>query len=118
MFTGATFLLPGQELREFEVLRPLTRETENGREVNNGEEPVGKIQAILAQATPQEVERWRQLEHPITHKIIQQRTAGFEIKAGDIFRRAGRRFINAAMPYDVGDIHHWTIYYCEEREDA
>ncbi|MDR3148628.1 MAG: hypothetical protein LBT88_01230 [Oscillospiraceae bacterium] len=117
MFTGGVFFFPGQELREFDVLRPNARETENGRIVNNGYTSAGKITAILAAAKPEEKERWRQLEHPITHKIIQQHTPAFEIKAGDVFERAGRHFYNQAMPYNVGDISHWTIYYCEERED-
>ena len=124
MFTGVVFLVPGQELREFDVMRPETRETSNGRVVNNGYASVGKVTAILAAAKSEEKERWRQLEHPITHKIIGQGVPPFEVKPGDIFERADgspagrRRFYNQATPYNVGDIGHWTIYYCDERSDA
>jgi hypothetical protein len=111
-------LLPGQELRHFEVLRPKTRENERGQEVISNYEPVGTIRAVLAQAKPEEIERWKQLNHPITHKIIMQRRPPFDIRSGDIFERAGRRFYNQATPYDVGDIGHWTIFYCDERSDA
>ena len=111
-------MMPGQELREFTVLRPETRSTDNGREgLTNQFVEIGKISAILAQAKPEEIQRWRQLTHPITHKIIMQDRPPFDIKPGDIFERAGRRFYNQAIPYDVGDLGHWTIFYCEERTD-
>lgn len=70
MFAQGVFFVPGQELREFTVLRPNIRKTENGRVVNNSYAPLGNIKAILAAARPEEKERWRQLEHPVTHKII------------------------------------------------
>lgn len=118
MFTGAVFLSPGQELREFAVLRQDTRETELGREVKNAETTVGKIRAILAAAKSDEKERWHQLGHPVTHKIIQQHQTPFDIKAGDVFEYKGRRFYNQSAPYNVGDLGHFTIYYCEERSDT
>ena len=120
MFAGNVFMMPGQELRDFTVSRPdtKTRSTENGREgLTNGYKNTGTIKAILASARPDEIERWRQLDHPITHKIIMQRKPTFEILPGDIFERAGRRFYNQAIPNDVGDLGHWTIFYCEERAD-
>jgi hypothetical protein len=114
-------LRPGQELREFKVFRPETRETELGRIVTNqllesGE--IGKVKAILAQATPEEIQRWRQLTHPITHKIIMRSKPDFEIKTGDVFERDGRRFYHQKSPVDVGDLGHWNIFYCEERSDV
>jgi len=111
-------MLPGQELREFTVLRPETRGTANGREgITNQHETIGTIRAILAQAKPEEVQRWRQLGHPITHKIIMQHKPSFDIRPGDIFERAGRRFYHQMTPYDIGDIGRWTIFYCSERAD-
>ena len=119
MFTGNVMLLPGQELREITVLRPDTRGTENGREgLVNQYETVGTIQAILAQAKPEEIQRWRMLNHPVTHKVIMQHRPSFDIRPGDIFERAGRRFYNQALPNDVGDLGHWTIFHCDERTDV
>jgi hypothetical protein len=119
MFTGAAFLRPGQELRDFEVLRDGTKKTDAGRVLASGEGTrIGTIKAVLAAAKPEEKERWRQLQHPITHKIIQQRAPTFEVLPGDAFVRAGRRFFVQAAPYNVGDLNHWTIYYCEERSDT
>ena len=130
MFTGSVFLLPGQELRTFTVYRPNRRETDSGRVLRDSETKIGNILAVLAAATSQEKERWRQLEHPITHMIIMQHTTPYEILPGDVFiydpqvnglrgrEEKQRRFYNQDMPYNVGDIAHWTIFYCEERADV
>ena len=119
IFTGNVMLMPGQELREFTVSRPETRGTENGREgLTNSFQPIGKVRAILAQAKPEEIQRWRQLNHPITHKIIMQGKPPFEIRPGDTFERDGLRYYHQMTPYDVGDIGHWTIFYCDERTDV
>lgn len=117
MFAGSPFFTPGQELREFAVLEPDTRSTGNGREINNGYSMLGKIKGILAEAKPAEIERWRQLGHPVTHKIIQQGTFP-NIKAGCVLELDQRRFYIQAQPYNPGGINHWTIYYCEERSDV
>ena len=117
MFTGAVHLRPGQELREFAVYHDGEHRTGSGRITSNGAEQMGTIEAILAAAKPEEIERWHQLEHPVTHKIIQQGAAPFPIRPGDSFVCAGRRYIVQAELYDPGGLGHWTIYYCEERGD-
>ena len=112
-------LLPGQEMREFTVFRPETRGTERGREgLTNRHTEVGTIRAILAQAKPEEVQHWRQLNHPITHKIIMQGKPSFDIRPGDTFEREGKRYYHQASPYNVGDLGHWSIFYCDERSDV
>ena len=118
MFTGAINLMPGQELRRFEVYRDGEHTTASGRVISNGRESLGSIKAVLAAAKPEEIERWRQLEHPVTHKIIQQGTAPIEIKPGDSLVQGNRRYIVQTAPYNPGGINHWTIYYCDERSDA
>lgn len=118
MFTGTINLIPGQELRVFEVFRSGEHRTASGRITDNGAERLGAIKAVLAAASPQEIERWRQLEHPVTHKIIQQGVAPFPIKAGDSFLLGNTRYIVQTAPYNPGGINHWTIYYCEERSDV
>ena len=89
-----------------------------GRVISNGAEPIGEIRAVLAAAKPEETLRWRQLEHPVSHKIIQQGTAAFEIKPGDSLMHGERRYIIQTAPYNPGGLNHWTIYYCEERSDT
>lgn len=118
MFTGAINLIPGQELREFDVYRDGDYRTASGRITSNGVERLGTIRAVLAAAKPEEIERWRQLEHPVTHKIIQHGTAPFGIRAGDSLVRGEKRYIVQAAPYNPSGINHWTIYYCEERSDV
>lgn len=118
MYTGTVSFLPGQELRTFEVYRNGERRTPGGRIVMNGAEKLGEIRAVLAAAKPSEIERWRQLEHPVTHKIIQQGGAPFEIRPGDSITHGSRRYIVQTAPYNPGGINHWTIYYCDERSDA
>ncbi|MFP3153128.1 hypothetical protein LQZ18_01595 [Lachnospiraceae bacterium ZAX-1] len=118
MFTGMINLSPGREIREFEVFRTEARKNQSGRVMSNGNEKIGTIWAILAATKPEEKERWRQLEHPITHKIIQQGAAPFEITSGDYFERGNKRYLVQTAPYNVGDLNHWTIYYCNERSDA
>jgi len=85
MFTGNVMLLPGMEQRVFTVYRPLRRGTELGRVLRDSETRIGQITAILAEAKPEEKERWKQLEHPITHKIIMQYIPPFKILSGDVF---------------------------------
>ena len=118
MFTAPVMLRPGQELRTFNVSRPRTKETARGREITDGYDPLGTIRAVLAQAKSEETERWRQLEHPITHKITKHGRPEFDIKPGDIFEYAGRRFYNQAISYDIGDLGHWAIFFCDERTDV
>ncbi len=117
MFPGAIHLMPGQELREVDVCRDGNHRTASGRITSGGAERLGTIRAVLAAAKPEEIERWRQLEHPVTHKIIQQGTAPFGIRAGDSLVRGEKRYIIQTEPYNPGGLNHWTIYYCEERGD-
>jgi len=118
MFTGAIFLTPGQELREFEVWREQDYCTASGRITSNGAQRLGAIRAVLAAAKPEEIERWRQLEHPVTHKLIQPGIAPFGIRAGDSLVHGEKRYIVQTAPYNPGGLNHWTIYYCEERGDV
>jgi len=118
MFTGTVSLAPGQELRQFEVYRDGGHRTASGRVISNGIEKMGTISAVLAAARPEEKERWRQLEHFVTHKIIQHGTAPFEIVPGDFLMQGNKRYIVQMEPYNVGGLNHWTIYYCDERSDV
>ena len=118
MFMNAMNLRPGQELREFDVFRDAEHKTASGRVTSNDRERLGTIKAILAAARPEEKERWRQLEHPVSHKLIQQGVPPFEVRPGDSFMRGGRRYIVQTVPYNVGDLGQWTIYYCDERSDV
>jgi len=118
MFEGIISFVPGQEMREFTVLKAEKRETENGRVVNNTYVSAGSIKAVLAAAKPEETQRWRQLQHPVTHKIISRGAPFPDIRPGDVFENNGRQFYIQTKPYNVGGLNHWTIYYCSERDDV
>ncbi len=117
MFTSSILFTPGQELRSFTVFRDGERKTASGRITSNGTKQLGTVKAVLAAAKPEEIERWRQLQHPVTHKIIQQGVPPFEIRPGDCFKRGEKRYIVQKEPYNPGGLNHWAIYYCEERSD-
>ncbi len=118
MFTGTIHMVPGQELKPFEVYRDGEHRTASGRITANAREKLGEIRAVLAEAKPEETARWRQLEHTVSHKIIQQGIPPFEIKPGDSFIRGSQRYIVQTAPHNPGGINHWTIYYCHERGDV
>lgn len=118
MFMGAMRMGPGTGLQTFTIFRDGEHKTASGRIVSNGAEPIGEIRAVLAAAKPEEIQRWRQLEHPVSHKIIQQGAAAFEIRPGDSLVCGERRYIVQTAPYNPGGLNHWTIYYCDERSDV
>jgi hypothetical protein len=76
------------------------------------------VKAVLALTQADEAERWRQLQHPVTHKIIMSGRADFDIRPGYVFERAGRRFHVQAIPHDLGDLGDWAVYLCVERGDV
>ena len=73
------------------------------------------MHAVLCGATPEQVERYRQTGHPVSHVISH---------AGKPKAKAGDRLILGASAYyvqgvdDPGEQGIWTLYYCEERKDA
>lgn len=68
--------------------------------------------AILCGATPKEIERFQQKEHPITHVISHKGKP--KAKEGDRLILQNRTFYVQGVD-DPGDQGIWTLYYCEER---
>ena len=121
MFTGNVTLLPGQELREFEVSEMETQGTERGREgLAGGYRKIGEIRAVLARARAEEVQRWRQLNHPITHRLIMRGAPPFEILSGYRLHQKDTEqdFYVTNLPYDPGGLGHFTIIYLNDRRDV
>jgi hypothetical protein len=118
MFGQNVMMAPGRENRDFTVSRPSVRSTENAREGLPDEYiAIGTIRGVMAQANSQEISKWQQLNHPITHKIIMSGKPAIDIRPDDVFEYGNRRFFNRAIPYDVGDLGHYLIFYCNERAD-
>lgn len=101
----------------FTLLRPTTARSPYGRIMWGEVEEVGAFRGILAQASNDEKERWRQLTHPVSHKVIQRGVAGCEVRVGDHLQGNGLELMISALPYNVGGLGHWTIYYCHLRSD-
>ena len=121
MFTGNVMILPGQELRIFEVFAIETCGTDRGREgLVNDYKKIGELTAVLAQARPEEIQRWRQLTHPVSHKLIMQHTPAFEILSGYrlVQRDTGQVFYVSTLSSNIGGIGHFTIIYLNDRRDV
>lgn len=72
------------------------------------------IRAVLAQATPQEKARWEQIQHPITHTLVDRGRPKAE--TGDMLMCGNRHFYIQGVD-EPGQLGLYTIYYVEERID-
>ena len=94
--------------------------TESGKPVSGGYADVGKITAILATATQSEKEEWKQKEHPITHKIVQQGIKNAAVATNYIvLSEKGKkdRYFYVQGATNPADVNHIMRYYVEERKD-
>jgi hypothetical protein len=104
-------------MKRLDAYRAEMKETERGDVLVNKRLYIGSLCAVLAQAKPDERERWHQLGHPVTHKLISEGPNVLKLTAGDLLMCEDRRFYIQSEPYDPGELGHWTIYYCEETKD-
>lgn len=117
MFCG--LLRPGQGFRKYTILKRSGGLSDNGRPGPERYDPAGQIWGMISQATPKEQEQWKQLGHPITHKVVQR---GIESRAEptDMLELAVqdqvRRFLIQGV-HDPAELGHFTTYFTEERRD-
>lgn len=118
-------LRPGQGFQPFHVISRQGDVSDSGRAHPGSREEVGKFYGILTDATPKEIERYKQLGTPITHTIVQRGTKNCA-KAQDILELRivmsnkevkTRKFIVQGDPKNPGDLGHFLIYHVEERKD-
>ncbi len=107
---------------KFTVLRTMPVTTDMGRVLRNAPEEIGNFSAILSGASSKEKERWGQLSYIVTHKIIVEGVLPFSLQTGDIFRFSEkdgkeREILLTSIPYDVGNLGHYTLLVCGERRD-
>ncbi len=117
MFGSAVMLATGKALQTFALYRCAPQKTTGGRVVQGERELLGEIKAVLSQSRATEKERWKQLAHPVSHVLIVRGTPPITVEIGDILACHGREFIVNAVPYDVGNLGHFTQIYCDERRD-
>lgn len=115
-------LRPGQGFKKFRVLRREGTTTNSGRAHTNSLAPQGEFSGMLTEASPEDIERYKKLDTPITHTIVQHGTAN-RAKATDILELVDscggkpRRFLVTKEPKNPGELGHFLIYKVEERAD-
>lgn len=110
------FIRPGNLNKTFFLERKVER-VDDDRRVRaeyDVENPI-MLRAVLAEASTNEKERWQQLQHPITHIIVQRGKA--IASAEDRLVHNDRTFYIQGVdePDELGAA---TIYYAEERRDT
>lgn len=110
------YLRPGNLAKDFWIEKKATATTTYGRTTGEyGEGSAEHVLAVLAGATTAEIERFKQIEHPISHTITHWgRPKAVE---GDRLIHGSRVFYIQGVD-DPGDVGVCTIYYAEERSDA
>ena len=118
-------LRPGQGFKPFTVLRRTGATTTTGRPYTATLETIGSFYGMITQASPREIEQFKQLGTPITHTILQRGTAD-RARADDILElsvnrygheEAPRKFQVKGDPQDPGELGHFLVYHVEERKD-
>lgn len=114
--TRYMYLRPGNMFKEFVIEGEAETVGTFGRP-KMAYEQTGKrtLKGCLADATENDRERWKQLQHPITHTIVQAGPP--KAKEEDRLILGERLFIIHAVD-DCGGLGITTIYYAEERTDV
>ena len=109
------YLRPGSLFRQFLVEEKTTGLRDTGRKETlfrwTGEILIG----VLSDAKTSEIQRWKELQHPITHTIVQQ--------GGPVLAKAGDRLVHGSMYFyiqgvdDPSMLGAFALYYVEERSD-
>lgn len=111
-------LRPGQGFKPFRVHRRDGGTNASGRPYTAGLTPAGEFYGIISQASPREVEQYKQLGTPITHTIVQRGTKN-RAKASDVLELVAedRTFLVKGEPQNPGELGHFLVYRVEERVD-
>lgn len=109
------YLRPGNLYKDFMVAKSSSGVDEKGRASKSYEtDNAVLIHAVLAQATPQEKARWEQIQHPITHTIVDRGRP--KARENDLMTCGNRKFYVQGVD-EAGALGLYTIYYAEERYD-
>lgn len=111
-----SYLRPGNLFHEFVIESGSQQIGSFGRPGRKYDgETRNTLKGALADATTADKERWSQLQHPITHTIVQ--AGAPKAKAEDKLVLGDRIFLIHAVD-DCGGAGITTIYYAEERMDV
>jgi len=110
------YLRPGNLFKDFNIERKGTTISTRGRAKSGYDSQQGEqLKGVLADAKPEEKERWRQLQHPISHTIVQEGKPKADPE--DCLTLGERTFFIQGVD-NPGSLDIWTIYYVEERFDG
>ena len=104
-------LLPGNMFKDFLVESNDEYVGALGRPKGNYTDSDRILKGCLANATQNDRERWKQLQHPITHTIVQ---AGPPMAKAEDRLILGERVFTVHAVDDCGALGITTIYYAQE----
>ena len=117
----AIMLRPGQEFKEFQILKKKTTRSSAGSIGKSaGFEEIGTLKGAISSTSPRETEFWKQNGHEVSHKIIQYH--GAKAKKGQFLQRVNP-VTNEVNTYYIetiknpGGLDHFTVYMVNERDD-
>lgn len=114
------YLRPGQGFKKFIVKKKAKSLTASGKPIYGGYEDVGTIIGILASASEEEKEQWKQTGHPVTHKIVQQGIKNCAIATNYlVLSESGKadRYFYIQGTSNPAELNHMMRYFVEERKD-
>lgn len=107
------FLRPGQGFHTFNIYTKESSVTASGRPVQNSwSKTEHKITGIVIAASQQEAEKYKQGDHSVTHKIVQQ-YAFHKAKPTDYLISKNGEYYVVGCKNPAG-LDHEMIYYVEE----
>lgn len=114
---------PGQGFKPFKILKRVGGVSKSHRPGTARLECQGEFYGMISQASPREVEQWKQSGHPISHTIVQYgsqnnavETDIIELNEPGSNKAKTRKFLVQAVR-DPGGLGHTVVYKVEERVD-
>ena len=109
------YLRPGSLFHQFIVERKQLKTSDNGRPQTVFMPTFNVVRGVLSDAKTTEIMRWKALQHPVTHTIVQH--------YGEPVAKPGDRLVHNNRYFYVRGVDNasmlgiFTIYYVEERSD-
>ena len=110
------YVRPESLSRDFIVERKTQTVTDAGRKAVMFQPTGNHLKGVLAEAKALEIERWKQLQHPVTHTIV-MKGGRCPAKIGDRLVLSGRSFYVQGIDNIVA-LSIFTQIFAEERSDT
>lgn len=111
------FFRPGQQLKRYAIYRKKAITDEKGRvsyiPIHENDDPIGYLVGSLSLSTQEEIKYWKQLGHPVTHKIVVRGKTN--ALAGDILMRNHEKYYVRGIR-DLAETGIFTSIFCGNRE--